>query len=66
MHNLLEKLLTREKVHSLGFVSWDLVEGLLERAFHKGEAKAMRDALVVAQWVVIGQRFGVKKAEPAD
>lgn len=40
------------------------MEGLVEKAFDGKDASAMRFAFTVAQWVVLGQRFGVKKAEP--
>lgn len=73
MDKLLQGLLTKDKVEALGFVDFASVEPLLQKAFLKqdeiggetgGEtASAMRDALVVAQWVVIGERFGVKTAQ---
>lgn len=63
LHRLLSGLLTRERVEGLGFVAWDKVEGLVEKAFKGKDASAMRFAFIVAQWIVIGERFGVKKAE---
>lgn len=51
-------------MESLGFVAWDKVEGLVGKAFGEKDAGAMRFAFVVAQWVVLGERFGIKKAEP--
>ncbi|KAL9617487.1 MAG: hypothetical protein Q9160_007698 [Pyrenula sp. 1 TL-2023] len=72
MHELLQGLLTKEKVEALGFVDFASVAPLLQKAFSKQNelgagirsetASAMRDAIVVAQWVVIGERFGVKTA----
>ncbi|GAB7357484.1 hypothetical protein MBLNU459_g0021t1 [Dothideomycetes sp. NU459] len=63
LHNLLAGLVTRENVDRLGFVSWEACADLVARAFaedpHQG---ALRSAIVVAQWVILGQRFGVKQA----
>ncbi|KAF2090147.1 asparagine synthase [Saccharata proteae CBS 121410] len=64
LYQLLSRLITRENVHNLGFVDWDKTKGLLERAFERQDPNAMRFAFAVAQWVVISQRFGVKKASP--
>lgn len=66
LHKLLAGLLTQENVEELGFVCWERVEWLVERAF--GEEKdpgSMRTALVVAEWVVLSKRFGVAKALPS-
>ena len=49
-------------MEELGFVAWDNVEGLVEKAFKFKDANAMRFAFTVAQWVVIGERFKVRKA----
>ncbi|KAI4170669.1 MAG: hypothetical protein LQ343_004767 [Gyalolechia ehrenbergii] len=65
MHRLMGGLVTREKVEGLGFVDWGLVEGLVERAFRTQDQVALRSVFGVAQWVVLGQRFGIPKAEPA-
>jgi asparagine synthase (glutamine-hydrolysing) len=62
----MSRLLTRERVEGLGFVAWEKVEGLVGRAFAERDAGAMRFAFVVAQWVVLGERFGIKKAGPRD
>ena len=64
MHKLLSGLLTEERVENLGFIAWDKVNGLVEKAFKHEDASAMRFAFTVAQWVVIGERFKVNKAEP--
>jgi asparagine synthase (glutamine-hydrolysing) len=49
-------------VEELGFIAWDKATGLVEKAFKYKDANAMRFAFTVAQWVVIGERFKVKKA----
>ncbi|KAK0901056.1 hypothetical protein LTR02_008794 [Friedmanniomyces endolithicus] len=62
---LMGGLLTREKVEGLGFVGWEKVEGLVGEAFgEEGSPRAMRLALVVAAWVVMAERFGVRTARP--
>lgn len=61
---MLDRLITEENVARLGFVSWEKVRGLVARAFEKKESLAFRLALVVAQWVVLAERFGVKTASP--
>jgi asparagine synthase (glutamine-hydrolysing) len=66
LHKLLAGLLTEENVEKLGFVSWPRVKWLVYRAFgEKGDPGAMRTALVVAEWVVLSQRFGVERALPS-
>lgn len=63
LHGLMSRLITRENVEELGFVDWSKAEGLVERAFgENGDPLAMRFSLLVAEWVVIGKRFGVKRA----
>lgn len=57
-------MLTRDRVEQLGFISWEKVNGLVDKAFKKKDANAMRFAFTVAQWVVIGERFQIKKAGP--
>lgn len=62
MHQLFSRLLTKENVDSLGFVDWEKVKGLVDRAFTKEDAFALRQAMIVGQWITIGQRFGCKRA----
>lgn len=66
MHRLMQKLITKENVEALGFVDWDRTAGLVERAFREQDQVALRSAFGVAQWVVLGQRFGIPKAEPEN
>ena len=49
-------------MEKLGFVSWEKVHDLVDRALAGKESLAFRLALVVAQWVVLGERFGVRTA----
>lgn len=66
MHRLMHKLITKENVEALGFVDWERTEGLVERAFREQDQVALRSAFGVAQWVVLGRRFGIPKAELED
>ncbi|KAL9093014.1 MAG: hypothetical protein Q9165_004152 [Trypethelium subeluteriae] len=63
LNELLQHLITKENVEELGFVDWDITRDLVYRAFVGKEALAMRFAFSVAQWVVLSQRFGIKRAE---
>ncbi|CAG8068665.1 unnamed protein product [Penicillium salamii] len=62
LHQKIKKLVTKENVESLGFVSWSATEEAVEKAFTKQEPMALRRAITVAQFIVLGQRFGVKPA----
>lgn len=64
LQKLLTGLLTKDRVEQLGFIAWSKVQGLVNKAFRQKDANAMRFAFTVAQWVVIGERFKIKKAEP--
>ncbi len=66
MHQLMQKLITKENVDALGFVDWERTEALMERAFREQDQVALRSVFGVAQWVVLGQRFGIPKAEPGS
>lgn len=63
LHDLFKGLITEENVRRLGFVGWEKAKTLVRRAFEKQEAKALRDMIVVAQWVVLSKKFGMKPAE---
>lgn len=65
LHKLMQKLISKDTIDALGFVDWDRVKNLVDDGFgEKGSPGAMRKALVLAEWVVLSQRFGVKKAMP--
>jgi asparagine synthase (glutamine-hydrolysing) len=65
LHKLLQSFITKENIEQLGFIDWPKVDGLLDRAFAQKDPNAMRFAFTIAQWVIIGQRFGVRRAEPS-
>ncbi|KAJ5781064.1 hypothetical protein N7457_006224 [Penicillium paradoxum] len=62
LHRKMKYLVTKENVERLGFVDWNATERALEEAFNKQEPLALRRTITVAQFVVLGQRFGVKSA----
>lgn len=75
IHNLFKGILTREKVEALGFANWPEVESHFKNAFgtppagdaaaRAYQSKAFRLILLVASWVVLAEKFGVKPAKPA-
>ncbi|KAE8369554.1 asparagine synthase [Aspergillus caelatus] len=64
VHRVFLRLLTKENIERLGFLDWALTEDYLERAFRQGDRRAFRNAVLIAQFVVIMQRFGVPPASP--
>ena len=63
LHALLARLITEGNVEQLGFLDWQKVKVLVNDAFHEQNPLAARLAMVVAQWIILGQRFGVKQVE---
>ncbi|KAK6223127.1 asparagine synthase [Colletotrichum tabaci] len=67
LHQMLNKLLTKERVDNLGFVDYVQVENALARGFgEKADVKSFRMLLFVAAWVVLSERLGIPKAAPED
>lgn len=64
MHKLLSRLITSENLERLGFVEWSIVKTKWDKAFQEQDDLAINALFVIAQWVVIGQRFGVATAKP--
>lgn len=62
LHRKISELVTKENVEQLGFVDWEATQDAMDRAFNKQEALALRRIITVAQFVILGQRFGVKQA----
>lgn len=62
LHKLFQRLVTKDHVEQLGFVDWAKINGQVDRAFVEKDAVALRQTLIVAEWIVISQRFGVAKA----
>lgn len=63
LHQLMSRLITKESLDQLGFVSWDKCQGLVEDAFVTHDPVALRFVLILAEWVVLSQRFGIARAE---
>lgn len=69
MHKLLRKTVTKENIDRLGLLSWEAIELCLSQAFPKDSKEtpsnpAFRTVLMSAQLVILGQKFGVKRADP--
>jgi len=65
LHKLIGGLISKQTVEQLGFVAWEKVQGLVDAAFGEGgDPRALRMAIVVAEWVVLAKKFGVKTASP--
>lgn len=69
LHSMMIRIVTRENVEALGFIDWDEAQKMLQVAFAPDidvrdvkDIWAWRQVLLIAQWIVIGQRFRVKKA----
>lgn len=63
LHQAITRLVTEKNVRSLGFADWGMTKEALEKAFHGNyEPLAFRRALSIAQFIVLGQRFGVRTA----
>lgn len=62
LHQLFERLVTVWNVEQLGFLCWENVNGLVDMAFLKKDVAALRQTLIIAEWIVLSQRFGVEKA----
>ena len=61
MHTLMKRLVTEEKVEKLGFLRAGEWDDKIERAF-SGDDSTFKLVICVAQWVILGERFEVKKA----
>ncbi|KAL8787302.1 MAG: hypothetical protein Q9213_002293 [Squamulea squamosa] len=64
MHQLMSRLITKENVESLGFMDWSKTHDLVPKGFEEQAPNLLLKAFTVAQYVVLGQRFGIKTAGP--
>ncbi|KAK2058796.1 asparagine synthase [Colletotrichum caudatum] len=63
IHKMMVDLISKENIESLGFIEWDSAKRWLEEGFGDDSSpRAFRKLICTASWVVLGQRFGVKKA----
>lgn len=58
----MSRLITRQNVEALGFLDWSKIHDLVQKAFEEQEPGMLRKAFLVAQYVVLSQRFGIKSA----
>ncbi|KXH66828.1 asparagine synthase [Colletotrichum salicis] len=64
IHQLFKKLITEASVKNLGFLEWEDVKRWLEHGFgDDSDPNAFRKLVITGSWVVLSQRFGVKKAD---
>jgi asparagine synthase (glutamine-hydrolysing) len=67
IHQMFTKLLTKERVENLGFLDWSVVEHALNTGFGPGSIpRSFRLINFVGAWVVMSERFGIKKADKAN
>lgn len=65
LHKLMKRLISQDNIEQLGFVQWDKVKGIVSNAFEKRDESCFRLSWILAQWVVLGPKFGIHKAQPA-
>lgn len=74
LHQLMKKLITEENVASLGFLEWapspqefggsgKSLGQLVDLAFAEKNTVAFKLVICLAQWVILGQKFGVQRVE---
>jgi asparagine synthase (glutamine-hydrolysing) len=64
VYNLFDGLITKGNVEQLGFLEWEMCEGLVKHAIAEGDRAAFGQMILVGQLVILGKKFGVKKALP--
>ena len=64
MHQLMTRIITEKNVERLGFLKAGGWEDMIDRAF-SGDDSVFKLVMCVAQWVVLGERFGVQQASVA-
>ncbi|KAF2729487.1 adenine nucleotide alpha hydrolases-like protein [Polyplosphaeria fusca] len=64
LYKFFAKTVTRENVERVGFLAWGRCKNLLEEGIVMGDAQKVRKLYMVAQLVILSQRFKVKKSEP--
>ncbi|KAL8685406.1 MAG: hypothetical protein Q9224_005828 [Gallowayella concinna] len=64
IHQLMSRLITKETIQQLGFIDWSKTQDLVQKSFEEQEPNLLRRVFTLAQYVVLGQRFGVKTAQP--
>ena len=62
IHQMMKKLVTEKNVEKLGFLASRGIEEKVERGLREQNTIVMRENLIIAQFVVLSDRFGVRKA----
>ncbi|KAJ9111257.1 hypothetical protein QFC22_006557 [Naganishia vaughanmartiniae] len=62
VHALITRHVTRENMKMLGFIDVEYALGLIEQAFKPGGTNAFRKCLVLAEYVVLHEAFGMETA----
>lgn len=65
LHKLFQRLLTEDNVKQVGFLDWDKLKYAVDQAFIERNGFAFRVSLTALQFVILAQRFNVKRAEPS-
>ncbi|KAI9926063.1 hypothetical protein ASPWEDRAFT_106759 [Aspergillus wentii DTO 134E9] len=63
-HLMISRLITKTNIEGLGFIEWKVAKKLFDNAFTANDGVALRSVFLIAQMVVLGQRFGIKTAVP--
>lgn len=63
LHKLMKRLIIQENVEQLGFVQWAKVKDIVPNAFENRDESSFRLSWTLAQWIVLSQKFGVRRAE---
>ncbi|KAL3479594.1 hypothetical protein BJX99DRAFT_255321 [Aspergillus californicus] len=64
VHTKLKELSTKENIENMGFIDWEETKNLVSKGLEDHDPFAFRMAVMVAQYVTISKRFGVKRASP--
>lgn len=70
LHQLMTRLITEDNVSSLGFLDWTTEDDdgavsmgdMVHLAFAEKNESAFRLVICLAQWIVLGKKFGVKES----
>ena len=62
MHQLMSRLITKQNIEALGFLDWSKMHDLVDKGFEEQEPGMLRTTFLVAQYVVLSQRFGIQTA----
>jgi asparagine synthase (glutamine-hydrolysing) len=65
LHMLFSKLLSKENIDRIGFIEWKVVENIIPAAFEQQDTASFRTAILLAQRVVLSQKFDVRTAVPS-